>query len=398
MKVYPKNRTWNWLDTFLFIVRTTWVSFNVMNVLPLFTNPTAKLLLLIWFFCLYLCPYVFYRPGYIKFHYYLIAEFLLTGSMFLFLIMEFYKAGPDILEVMIFPILTISFVSQYSPLNWISPIVSMVILILGIYFGHFFNYIEIIGRIVDIFIFYVFGFALGKVTELSRSRKELIDSIQIKNNTLEQYAKRIEELTIIEERNRVSQDLHDTVGHIFTSVITSLDALPYLIRENREEAEQYIKEISNLARKGLDDVRHTIHQLSPIEENQSLSEMFTYIIEDFNKHTGTKVDFQIQGSEREIGERIKYTLTRCLQESLTNAKRHGLANQIMIHIHFLCENIVLKIKDNGIGSKKIKPGFGLNSMNDRLTSIGGSFQILSKLKSGTEITCMIPLPKEEIDD
>jgi signal transduction histidine kinase len=91
-------------------------------------------------------------------------------------------------------------------------------------------------------------------------------------------------------------------------------------------------------------------------------------------------------------------LTRCLQESLTNAKRHGLANQIMIHIHFLCENIVLKIKDNGIGSKKIKPGFGLISMNDRLTSIGGSFQIVSTLKNGTEITCMIPLPKEKIDD
>jgi signal transduction histidine kinase len=339
---------------------------------------------------------MFYRPGLIKVKYYLIAEFLLSGSMFLFQISEFYKAGPDILDVIILPLITIAFVSQSKPLIWISPLISLAIIMTGTFIGHFISDIRILGRVADIFIFYGFGFVLGKITKMNNYRKELIDSIQMKNNTLEQYAKRIEELTIIEERNRVSQDLHDTVGHIFTSVITSLDALPFLIKGNKEEAEIYIKEISNLARKGLDDVRNTIHQLSPIEEEQSLVEMFTSIIEDYIKHTGTKVDLEINGHEREIVERIKYTLTRCLQESLTNAKRHGLATHILIDIEFTCHAIVLEIKDNGIGSKKIKPGFGLNSMNDRLLSIGGTFQIVSSIKHGTKITCKIPLPKEEI--
>ena len=99
----------------------------------------------------------------------------------------------------------------------------------------------------------------------------------------------------MEERNRVSQDLHDTVGHIFTSVITSLDALPYLIKANKEEAETSIIEISDLARKGLDDVRNTIHQLSPMEDHRPLSESFQSVIDDFRNHTGTKVDFTIEG-------------------------------------------------------------------------------------------------------
>ena len=113
----------------------------------------------------------------------------------------------------------------------------------------------------------------------------------------------------MEERNRVSQDLHDTVGHIFTSVITCMDALPYLIKANKEEAETSIIEISDLARKGLEDVRNTIHQLSPMEDGyRPLSESFHNVINDFRKHTGTKVDFTIEGVEQGMGEGVELNL------------------------------------------------------------------------------------------
>ncbi|WP_066304401.1 histidine kinase [Bacillus sp. FJAT-29814] len=80
------------------------------------------------------------------------------------------------------------------------------------------------------------------------------------NRALKHYSKRVEELTVMEERNRSSQVLHNNIGHTFTSVITSLDALPILIKKNPEEAVKNIIEISNLARKGLDDVRKAISE------------------------------------------------------------------------------------------------------------------------------------------
>jgi signal transduction histidine kinase len=394
--LFKEKRTWNWLDTFLFVVRTSWVTFNSFGIIPIYTSHTARWLLVLWFVSLYIGPYLFYRPGFINFRYYLAAEFLLTGGMFLFLVTQFSEAGPGLFDIMIFPLLTIAYVSQSRPLVWLTPMCSLLLLAAGLTIGHFWTNVSVLSRFADIFIFYGFGFALGKVTEMNNKKKELIESIQVKNQTLEQYAKRIEELTIIEERNRVSQDLHDTVGHIFTSVITSLDALPFLMKSNKEEAESYIKEISVLARKGLDDVRNTIHQLSPIEDVQTLSDSFKIITEDFIKHTGTKVDLKIQGSEREIGERIKYTFIRCLQESLTNAKRHGQASHIKIILQFSAETTLFEIKDNGTGSKNITPGFGLSSMNDRVLSIGGTLQVQSELNKGTKITCSIPLPKEEL--
>lgn len=91
--------------------------------------------------------------------------------------------------------------------------------------------------------------ALAIIAFLSKKRSK---------SALKQYSKRIEELTLIEEKNQASKDLHNNIGHTFTSVITSLDALPFLMKKSPEEAEKNIKVIAELARKGLDEVRKTI--------------------------------------------------------------------------------------------------------------------------------------------
>ncbi|WP_180954224.1 sensor histidine kinase [Bacillus sp. M6-12] len=395
MAITMEKRKWHWLDTFLFIIRTSWMAFIGYHVILVYSDTFHKMILLLAFLCTLFVPYFFYRPGYIKIGRYVVLEFLLSGSMFLFSVMEFKEAGFDVLEILMFPLVIIAFVSQTAPLIWISPIIAIAILITGSVLGNFFHEADIIIEMTDIFIFYVFGYAIGNIAVTSISRKKLIESIEAKNKTLEQYAKKIEELTIIEERHRVSQDLHDTVGHIFTSVITSLDALPFLIKASRKEAKMYIKEITDLARNGLDDVRTSIYQLSPSGANQPLKESCIRLIEDFMKHTGTIVEFQLEGKESETGELTKYTIIRCLQESLTNAKRHGQATHIIITLSYTNDLIILEIKDNGTGTDQISLGFGLRSMKDRMITLGGSLHIESKKNQGTIITCAVPLQKDE---
>ncbi|WP_377878210.1 sensor histidine kinase [Bacillus sp. CGMCC 1.16607] len=394
MEFIYENRKWNWLDTFLFFVRTFWIYYNASTIIDLFPT-NSKWFLFIWVISIYLVPYLFYRPGYIKFHYYLAAETILTGSMFLLLMYQFHYA--DIYDFLYLPLITIAYICQRKPLVWIGPFIGVGLFLIGTWLGSLFNQENnILGEMINISFFYGFGFALGKVTLMYNKQKELIESIQEKNRTLEQYSKRIEELTIMEERNRVSQDLHDTVGHIFTSVITSLDALPFLLKANKEEGELYIKEISDLARKGLNDVRNTIHQLSPLEEHQTLSESFYSVVNDFMKHTGTNVLFKLEGVESELGERMKFTLIRCLQESLTNAKRHGHAGEVSITLVFDKEVVTLQIQDNGIGTTKLIPGFGLNSMKDRLSVLQGNMEIHSNPEQGTKLFFTIPLAKEKL--
>lgn len=217
-------------------------------------------------------------------------------------------------------------------------------------------------------------------------------NLKVFSKTLEQYSNRIEELTILEERRRLSKDMHDTVGHVITAIITSLDALPFI--SNREESNEYIKELSNLARKGLSEVRNTIHQLSIVGKEQTFLESCKDLIGDFVKYTGTEVELQIEGNELLLGDLVRSSLLRCLQESLTNAIRHGHASQVYFSIKFLNDSIVMKIKDNGIGTDYLKYGFGLNSMSDRMITVGGTFKVESAPKLGTTVICTVPIPKE----
>ena len=217
-------------------------------------------------------------------------------------------------------------------------------------------------------------------------------NLKVFSRTLEQYSNRIEELTILDERRRLSRDMHDTVGHVFTTIITSLDALPYI--SDKEEANKYIQELANLARKGLSDLRNTIHTLPIAEKELTFLERCTDIVDDFIKHTGTKVEIYIEGHEQTLGNLVSSSLVRCLQESLTNAIRHGHASHIYISIKFLDEAIQMQITDNGIGTDEIKYGFGMSSMSDRMLTVGGTFEVQSSQKIGTTVTCTVPLPKQ----
>ncbi|MFJ8260982.1 sensor histidine kinase [Rummeliibacillus sp. NPDC094406] len=385
MRAVMDQRKWHWLDYFLFLMRTVWFTNNGYAIF-VGTIGSVKWILLLWASCSYIIPYQFYRPGRIKFQYYLIAEVLLTGSLFIYLSSQ-YEISVTY-SFLLLPILTVAYACQVRTLIWVGPF-----LLAGTWASILFTNNDFFALFIDSTIFYGIGFCLGRLTIVNNANKELIASIEEKNKDLEYYSKKIEELTIKEERNRVSQDLHDTVGHIFTSVITSLDALPYLYQADKKEAEKSIKEISDLARNGLNDVRKTIHHMSPTN-HQTLVESVKELIADFTKHTSTVIKLNVEGNATEVGERIKLAIIRCIQEGLTNAKKHGQATFIKIHISFKQEELIVLIEDNGNGCNELNLGFGLRSMKDRISALAGTVNFYSKLNNGMRITCNIPMVKE----
>lgn len=389
MLLIADERKWNWLDTFLFFMRTLWIYYNASWVLGV-TSDQDKWVIFLWFGAIYLIPLFFYHPRYTHLVFFLMAESVLTGSMFFFMMDQFQLIGAY--DFLYLPLIMIAYVCQVRPLLWIGMAAALFIFLTGTWLGDLFAE-GFISVAINTSLFYMMGFCLGRVTVLNNKKKKLIVSIEEKNKALEQYSKRIEELTIMEERNRVSQDLHDTIGHIFTSVITSLDALPYIMKANQQEAEDSIKEISNLARQGLNDIRKTIHQLSPLEDHEPLTHSFHQVIEEFKMHTATHVDFYVEGEEIELGERMKYTLIRCLQEGLTNGIRHGQATKMTVKLSFEVEELLLQIMDNGIGTDALQLGFGLQSMKDRISALNGKLYIESELNKGTIIRCSIPIAK-----
>ena len=137
----------------------------------------------------------------------------------------------------------------------------------------------------------IIGFGFNLIIKAYKNTENLNNMIEEQNQTLVQYAKQIESLTLVEERNRMARDLHDTLGHSFISYILGLDAVLYLMDSNTPQAKKKIEELRNYASENLDQIRETIHEIGT-ETDISLTNHFSAIIDEFSEYTNTKVDLQ----------------------------------------------------------------------------------------------------------
>ena len=110
------------------------------------------------------------------------------------------------------------------------------------------------------------------------------------------------------------------------------------------------------------------------------------------------VKFRVIGNETLVMQKVNFGLYHCLQESLTNAVRHGMASELSVQLHFDSQHLRLQIEDNGIGMEEIQFGFGLNGMKERLEIINGTLSVHSESGQGTFIICNIPLQTEPLHD
>ncbi|MBM7659896.1 signal transduction histidine kinase [Bacillus mesophilus] len=244
--------------------------------------------------------------------------------------------------------------------------------------------------IIEGFFFFALGCGVWKVIDTQQKMKHLLEENERQRRVLEEYTKQVETITLLEERNRMARELHDTVGHTLTSVIMGLDAVAYLINSSPEEATKNINQLRVVSRNGLEEVRNQIHHIVPSHERETLSEQLKKIANEFSLHTGTSITFEGKGPEVIVPLPFLTTLVRCLQESLTNAKRHGGATQIHITLTFEAEEMSLTIKDNGSGMDEIQFGFGLAGMKERLEAYQGELKVKSD-KSGTMVICLLPI-------
>lgn len=245
--------------------------------------------------------------------------------------------------------------------------------------------------IIEGFFFFGLGCGMWKMMDIQWKMQQLLNENERQRKVLEQHSKQVEMITLLEERNRLSRELHDTVGHTLTSIIMGLDAVAYLIPEAPDEAIQNINQLRMVSRNGLEEVRKQIHHIAPSRERGSLSMQLKRLAGEFAVSTGTNIEFEASGSEVSVPLPITMTLVRCLQESLTNAKRHGNAENI--HISFAVEpdHLTLVIHDNGCGMEEVKYGFGLSVMQERIEAYQGELQVKSNKNSGTIVLCHLPL-------
>lgn len=273
---------------------------------------------------------------------------------------------------------------------WIIPLLAVVPFSFQSYLG--LSWEQTLGIGTDNLLFCFIGMWASVVANAYDQKNKLAAEVEQQNKLLTHYTAEIENMTLLEERNRMSKELHDTLGHSFISLILSLDASIALLDNKPAEAKERLIRLRALAEQNLDDMRNIVHEMGE-EEEASLVRQVESLAARFREHTGVALTLSLPGTERSIRFEIRQTILRVIQESFTNALKHGKATQLHLELGFSGNHLQLSVRNNGKPIDKLHYGFGLTTMKQRVERLGGSLRLSSweETPAITEVRCEIPL-------
>jgi signal transduction histidine kinase len=215
-------------------------------------------------------------------------------------------------------------------------------------------------------------------------------ALAIGNSNLRESA---EQLAVTAERNRLARDLHDAVTQTLFSASMIAEALPVLLENDPQEGKRMLKEMRQLSRGALAEMRTLLIELRPSAVIETkLPELIRQLSEAASGKTGVKVDFTSQISNI-LPEDVHISFYRIAQEALNNIVKHAHAKhvEIILESHTINKDFIsvgMEIRDDGLGfnPNEIEINhFGLNIMRERADLIQAELTIESSKGNGTLI-------------
>lgn len=210
-------------------------------------------------------------------------------------------------------------------------------------------------------------------------------AIAIQNARLLDRAKQV---AVKNERNRIANELHDTISQTLWSVILITERLPIIWEIDKEQGQTSLHTVHQLAENALEEMRALLLELRPSAlEDEKLGDIIRQVATIIAKRAGLDVSIEIENQEA-VPSEVHFVLYRVVQEALNNVAHHALASQIKVYYSSLSGRVEIRIEDNGIGfdPTAIEAGrLGISIMRDRIDNIGGHVEIMSKKDGGTTI-------------
>jgi two component system histidine kinase len=199
------------------------------------------------------------------------------------------------------------------------------------------------------------------------------------NTELNNYMALSEKIAEDRERKRIAREIHDTLGHALTGISAGLDAVGVLIDIDPNRAKEQVKSVSEVVREGIQDVRGSLNRLRPgALEGRTLKDALEKTIREYQALSNLQVDLHYEWIDVDMDVMIEDTIFRVIQESMTNAVRHGHASQMSLHFFEDEEDYLIELQDNGGGFETLTYGYGLKQMMERISILGGQIQFESR--------------------
>lgn len=202
---------------------------------------------------------------------------------------------------------------------------------------------------------------------------------------------------ILQERQRLAREIHDTLTQGFTSIVMHLEAADQALSGDPDTLKKHMDRARETARNSLDQARRVVHDLRPdLLEQFSLPDALKRVTDRWSETTDIKATTTITGDLIPLHPNIEVILLRAAQESLNNIHKHAHATSVQLTVSYMGDVIILDVKDNGIGlnnapKSPLSGGYGLRAMKERVKHYGGSVELESDPGEGTTVVVTIPL-------
>jgi signal transduction histidine kinase len=211
---------------------------------------------------------------------------------------------------------------------------------------------------------------------------------------LNQSAEQSQQAAVLEERNRMARDIHDTLAQGLTGVIVQLQAAEDASSKGyKEDARNHLQNARELARHGLSEARRSVRALRPqVLDEATFWEALQTLIKTAAVGTELHTEFQLRGKVRDLPAKAQENFLHIGQEALTNTLKYAHATRFETRLRFNSREVRLEFQDDGNGFKVNgrHGGFGLTGMRERIDQLGGSLAIVSARGKGTKIVVAFP--------
>ena len=201
------------------------------------------------------------------------------------------------------------------------------------------------------------------------------------------------------ERRRIAHDLHDGINQILSSIQFRLKSAEEKDASRKNPMVKEVGEARTLLEEAIQEVRRISQNLRPsILDDLGLIAAVRSVCDEFNERCKIEVDIEFSGIVNRLPDNIELVLFRTIQESLNNIEKHSAATRVDLHLVMRDSYIEASIRDNGKGfdfvslaeKRKKHRGLGLDGMKERVTYLGGTVEVTSKVHKGTEVLVQIP--------
>ncbi len=248
--------------------------------------------------------------------------------------------------------------------------------------------------IAGFYFFAAFAKATTEAREAQAESQRLYQDLQVAHRQLQDYARQVEQLAVMEERNRLAREMHDTLGHRLTVAAVQLQAAQRLVDRDPDRAKGMMATVHEQVNEALSELRRTVAALrAPVAEDLSLTQSLQRLADEFQQATGVEVDLTLPETLPDLSPALRNALYRAAQESLTNVQKHAHASRVWIDLRCEDGQVDLCVSDDGVGppAHPSESGFGLKGLRERANRLGGDFRLVPRSPRGAQACFRAPL-------